>query len=64
MTISWQMVVKSLEGRMLLSNSHAVAIADMSSGILVLEVEVLPLSWCVFCLEKGDELIERREWCV
>lgn len=55
------MVVKSLEGRGLLSNSHKVALADMSSGIWVLEIQARPVAWCVFCLEKG-RFIEGREW--
>lgn len=58
MTTSWN--IKSLEGRGLLSDSHKVALADMSSAIWVLEVQALPVSWCVFCLEKGGRFIEGR----
>lgn len=49
------MMVKSLEGRVLLFYSHKVVVADMSGGILVLEVGVLPR--CAYCLETGGESI-------
>ena len=42
----------TIKERVLLSNSHKVAIAAMGSGSLVLKVEVLLVSGCVFTWEK------------
>lgn len=38
-----------------------MVLVDVGSRSLVLKVEVFFVLWCVFCLGKGGEFIERGE---